>query len=343
MRGTDAPRHHHRYSRRRRRSRRAAWAMLSLPLAAVALYAMICLIAFLVMRRPARHFDATNNPGRFGVSYQEVRFRSRSGDVRVAAWQIPAAGSDRALVLVPGKDSSRSDELDGHFPELAAALARRGFNVLMIDLRGHGQSDAAPFGFGPDEKRDVEGAVDFLKTQGFRAGSIGVLGVSLGAAAGIYAAADDPDIGALVEDSSYAALGPILQRDWQGATRLPEFFLPGTELIDRWIDHRDVTTIVPADQIARIAPRPVMIVHGAIDGLIPVQDAYDLAAADPLAAIWIVPQAVHAGAYQVKPDAYVNRVSDFFSSALGHGSDASSANDRPTGLPSRRQSPAHAR
>jgi len=316
--------------------------MLSLPLLALALYAVICLVAFLAMTRPARRFDPGNNPGRFGLTYRDVRFRARGGDVRLAGWLIPAAGSDRALVLVHGKDSSRSDELDRHFPELAAALARRGFNVLMVDLRGHGQSDAARFSFGPDEGRDVEGAADFLETQGFHAGSIGVLGVSLGAAAGIYAAANDPDVGALVEDSSYAAFDLVLRRNWRSAAHLPEFFLPGTELLGRWIERRDVRTVVPADLIGRIAPRPVMIVHGAIDGLIPVQDAYDLQAADPSAAIWIVPQAVHAGAYQVKPDAYLNRVSDFFNSALG-GAGVGSTGIQPTAPPSRRQSPARAR
>lgn len=315
--------------------------MVGLPLLALALYFVVCLVAFAVMTRPERHFDARNNPARFGLTYREVRFRARGGDIGLAGWLIPATSSERALVLVHGKDSSRSDELDRHFPELAAALVRRGFSVLMVDLRGHGQSGAARFSFGPDEGRDVEGAADFLESQGFHAGSIGVLGVSLGAVASIYAAAADRDIGALVADSGYAALDPVLRRNWAGASHLPELFLPGTELLGRWIDHRDVRTVIPADQIARIAPRPVLIVHGAVDGLIPVQDAYDLQAADPSAAIWIVPQAVHAGAYEVKPDLYVNRVSDFFSGALGNSSAASDA--RVTAPPSRRQSPAHAR
>jgi uncharacterized protein len=302
--------------RRRRRSRRSVWPFLALPATAVALYGLICLIAFVVMARPERHFNPQNNPGRFGLAYGSVRFRARGGYVQLAGWMIYSPGSDRALILVHGKDGSRSDELDGRFPELAAALVRRGFTVLMIDLRGHGQSDAARFSFGPDEGRDVEGAADFLEAHGFRPGSIGVLGVSLGAAAGIYAAAADPDIGALVEDSSYAAFDPILRRNWRAASHLPGWFLPGTELVGRWIQHYDVRTASPADQIGRIAPRPVLIVHGQVDGLVPVRDAYDLQAAYPAAEIWILPQAVHAGAYEAGPGVYVNRIADFLGKSL---------------------------
>ncbi len=59
-------------------------------------------------------------------------------------------------MLVYGKDANRTRELDkdlsddvpGEFPDLAVGLSRRGFSVLMIDLRGHGQSGQARFGFG---------------------------------------------------------------------------------------------------------------------------------------------------------------------------------------------------
>jgi pimeloyl-ACP methyl ester carboxylesterase len=326
-----------RVRRRRRRSGPRVWPLISLPFAAVALYAVVCVAAFFVMSRPERHFNPQNNPGRYGAAYREVRFTARGGDVRLAGWLLPATGSDRALILVHGKDGSRSDELNGLFPELAAALERGGFNVLMLDLRGHGQSDAGRFSFGPDEGRDVEGGADWLKAQGFRPGSIGVLGISLGAAAGIYATAADPDIGALVEDSSYAAVFPIIQRNWSDASHLPDFFLPGTLLAGRWIEHYDIRTISPADQIGRIAPRPVLIVHGKVDGLIPTRDAQDLQAADPAAEVWIVPQAGHAGAYAAGRDAYVSRVADFFSKWLGAASEGPSAVLRSTAPPFRRQ------
>ena len=134
--------------------------------------------------------------------------------VEIAGWFIPSGRSRRVIVLVHGKDANRTRELDrdlsddvpGEFPDLAVGLSRRGFAVLMIDLRGHGQSGHARFGFGHTERRDVRGAVDWLVARGFCPGRIGVLGISMGAAAGIGAASEDDRIGAFVADSSFAEL-----------------------------------------------------------------------------------------------------------------------------------------
>lgn len=53
-----------------------------------------------------------------------------------------------------------------------------------------------------------------------------VSGVSLGAASGIFVAADDPDIGAILKDSGYAGLFPLMQQQWHKESGLPDI-LPG--------------------------------------------------------------------------------------------------------------------
>ena len=51
----------------------------------------------------------------------------------------------------------------------------------MIDLRAHGLSGGAESAWGIAERHDVEAAVDWIKSRGFQAASIGALGASLGA------------------------------------------------------------------------------------------------------------------------------------------------------------------
>lgn len=310
------------HAARSRAHRPWRWALWLTAVAAV-VYLGIGVVAATVLTTPQRHFSGDISPDTYHASYQAVRFLARGGDVEISAWYIPRAQSHQAVVLVHGKDASRTDEFDGRFVEFAAALGSamgpthgQGFAVLMIDLRGHGRSGNARMTFGPAEGRDIEGAVDWLKSQGFQPGSIGVLGVSMGAAAAIDAAAHDPDLGAVVEDSGYAAVYPLIQARWRKASHLPNFFLPVTLWMGRLLFGEDVRGVRPLDQIGRIPPRAVLIIHGTADTSVPIENARALKAADPSAEFWEVPGAGHAGAYEANPSAYVQRVAQFFGQNL---------------------------
>jgi fermentation-respiration switch protein FrsA (DUF1100 family) len=76
------------------------------------------------------------------------------------------------------------------------------------------------------------------------------------------------------------------------------------------------------DVVARLAPRPVLLIHGSADQYVPPsdQDQLDLAArAAPNAQVdfWRVPGAGHAASYHTEPTQYVDRVVTFFSAGLG--------------------------
>ena len=264
------------------------------------------------LTRPYPGFDPAETPATYQVAYQDVRFPARGGDVRIAGWYMPRAGSQRAVVLVHGKSVNRWIEFGGGFLKLAAALHARGFTVLMIDLRAHGESEGQRAGFGLRERRDVEGAIDWLKRQGYAPGSVGVLGVSVGAAASIGAAADDPDVGALVADCGFADMDALLRRQWGAASGgLPDFYRPGAIVIG-WLLGYDFYADRPVDEIGRIAPRPVLIVHGDADGLVPLSDAEQLKAAGPSSELWVVHGAGHGGSYRTNPQLYTERVIAFF-------------------------------
>jgi Lysophospholipase len=142
----------------------SATATLVVPL--VTIYLGISTYAASVVTLPQR--DAiVSTPADFGARFDEVRFPARGGDVEIAGWYLPQPETSRAVILVHGKDSSRSTEFQGRFSEFAAQLHKRGFAVMMIDLRGHGASGDARFSFGLAERRDILGAVDWLITQDF--------------------------------------------------------------------------------------------------------------------------------------------------------------------------------
>jgi pimeloyl-ACP methyl ester carboxylesterase len=197
-----------------------------------------------------------------------------------------------------------------------ARLYRRGFALLAIDLRGHGQSSDARLSFGKNEHRDVLGAVDWLLAQGYPPGSIGVLGVSLGAASTILAAAREPAIGAAVADCGYAEVASIVRANFTRATGLPTLLLTPARLFSRLFDGSDLLAMRPVDEVAKLDPRPLLIIHGDADRLVPIQHAYALHAAYPRSQLWVLPGGRHAAAFVSGPEAYVDHVATFFAASL---------------------------
>lgn len=275
----------------------------------------------------------TSTPADLGLSYQNVAFPSRGDQVMLRGWFIPGVQPDgsltaqRAIIVLHGSRSNRTDPGFGLL-KLSGALARHGFAVLAFDMRGMGESPPAPFGLGYLEQRDALGAVDYLRAGPLpypalgHPSAIGGFGISLGGATLLLAAAQEPAIQAIVSDSAYADIIPILEREIPKAGHLPAAFTPGGLLAARAIYGIDYYAVRPVDVIARIAPRPLLLIHGANDHYIPPANLDVLAAAArsaPHAQVqtWLVPGADHAQAYKVSGDAYVARIVAFYIAALG--------------------------
>jgi pimeloyl-ACP methyl ester carboxylesterase len=251
-----------------------------------------------------------------GIAFEAVSLPARDDGVEIAGWFVPAEDAAEAIVLVHGRNQCRSAEFGGAFLDLAAALHDGGFAVLAIDLRGHGESGEGRFSFGLHERRDVLGAVDWLEGRGFEPGNIGLLGVSLGAASAVGAAADDARIGALVTDSGFADIFPVIEGRWEEESGLPQVFVYSARLMVRLLFGYDVGASRPVDEIGSIPPRPLLMIHCQGDSTVPMAQLEEMRAAAPGALVWIVPGCEHARAYGADPEAYEERVIRFFDENL---------------------------
>ncbi len=243
-----------------------------------------------------------------------VHFAARDGLARIAATYLPAAAARGAVVFVHGKDACRGDELKTSTAELAARFNAAGLAVLMIDLRGHGDSSRARLTYGERERFDVLGAVDWLQAQGHA--RIGVLGASMGAASTLLAAADEPAIQAVVADSAFCDFGQMIERQYRKLSRLPGIVLPGALAIGRALTGVALQRVRPLDAATRLVGRPCLMIHSAGDRFIPPADALRLAAA-ARAELWITESHGHIGSYRAQPAAYTDRVLGFFARHLG--------------------------
>jgi fermentation-respiration switch protein FrsA (DUF1100 family) len=143
------------------------------------------------------------------------------------------------------------------------------------------------------------------------------MGFSMGAVVAIVSGALCPALAGVVAESSYARFSrPLAQvlhgwgYPWPIAHLAGEL---GTHFVARNLGF-DAAESAPVRLIGRISPRPVFIIHGEADPLIPVSEAHALyAAAREPKQIWIAPGAVHdGGAFAVYPEEYQRRVLAFW-------------------------------
>lgn len=266
-------------------------------------------------------------PATFGLRYQDVTFSSRTDHLQLRGWFIPGIRSDgsltaqRTLILVHGTGSNRASPL---VLGLSCALAKRGFAILAFDMRGMGESAPAPLSEGYFEQRDVLGAIDFLRSGPLpypnlgRPHAIAAWGDSMGAATVLLAAAHEPAIRAIVSDSGFAALVPVLQSN----PRYPGIFLPSVLLAVRVLYGVNFYATRPVDIVASIAPRPIFFIQGASDTVVPPANLMMLATAASAGhgahiQTWLVKGAEHIESFHVMGNLYLKRVIAFFTQALG--------------------------
>ena len=298
------------------RRRRGLLLGASAILVAALAWAGVSLVVAETLTKPYRRALASS-PADFDLIYEDVAFPSTGDGIPLRGWFVPAAGSDRVVLIVHGRNSNRTGD-DGQYVPHAAALAAHGYNALLFDLRGHGESGGVRYTLGTAEQRDVLGAVAYLQGRGFTPARMGFWSHSMGAATVLLAAAVSPDVRTIVADSSFARLEDLLDRELPRASGLPGFFNPPILFFARTLFGADARIVNPVEVVAGLPPGSLFIIHGEADGLVPVDHARRIAAAAGRAVydLWIVPGARHDRVSALLPKQYEQRVLAFFDEKL---------------------------
>jgi pimeloyl-ACP methyl ester carboxylesterase len=203
----------------------------------------------------------------FDVAHSEF-WCDTEDDVRLAGTRL-GSNEDTAIVIAHGFMAYRTKP---RWRVLAEGLAKH-FTVYTFDMRGHGQSAGACTG-GEKEMKDVHALVSYARARGHR--RVVTVGGSLGGIAVIGEAAQYRDVDAVATISCPAEWSTS---DSKMVKRMTWLF---TSSLGRAIARRVMGTTInlewgnpapPADQIGRIAPIPVLIIHGADDHFFPPAEA----------------------------------------------------------------------
>jgi len=278
-------------------------------------------------------FRPKNSPDSVGLFYKNITFTSRGSESKLSGWIIPPEIDSNSqdtqikktpwIVMLQGNNASRSDRKTGML-DIARALVKHKFGVLMFDMRARGDSPSAKASAGYYERLDLQGASDYLVSQGSDRNRIGVLGFSLGGAVALMAGSNPNNFKAVVSDSAFADYSLMLKNSMKGFKRPLTLCFPGMKFMAKTMYGIDISDISPARSIAR-SDTPVLIIHGEEDVLISADHARRLGRAvgasfeeidNGKETVWIVPGAGHMEAFRTQPETYVRNVTNFFNTHL---------------------------
>ncbi len=253
------------------------------------------------MKRTAFHTAAE-----YGLESEDVTFPATDG-LRLRGCWIPANDSKRTVILLHGHGGSLDWDL-----HRAPFLHEAGFNVFLFDFRAHGLSEGRLATFGYLERRDVLGAIEYLKGRGQN--RLGLLGFSYGAIASMLTAPLCDEVRAVVADGGPTRMRIALIAHGMdlGLPRwLAVWFAWATIIFTSIRFGANMFAYEPVRWVGKISPRPILFVHGELDKYVPDFDELYAAASEPKEA-WREVGVAHTKVSEVFPEEFRRRVVEFF-------------------------------
>ncbi|MHC5065436.1 MAG: alpha/beta hydrolase family protein [Planctomycetota bacterium] len=238
-----------------------------------------------------------------------IRDIESSDGLRLRTYLVPpiAPAKNVTVVLVHGLFRGGLE-----LEPIAAMFRELGAEVMLLELRSHGASEASSFSFGPRESLDVIAAVEWLQAQGRE--KIVLFGVSLGTAAVALACERLRGISALVLE---APMGEFLETAHGmlglGRMGIPQPFRGIMLAALGWRLGIDWDDVRPGEQLAALPEdTPVLLIGGGLDQRMRPESVREIFTSLPTREdrreLWIRADSGHGSVSQDDPEGYKQRL-----------------------------------
>ena len=187
-----------------------------------------------------------------------------------------------------------------------------GFNVILIDERGHGESKGHSITFGVKERKDADSWIKYAKETFGEDKRIVLVGISMGGATVLYASDLLKEGDKVIADCPYSTPKEVISNTLKMTLKMdPKFFYPVAVLSELVFGHANLNK-----EDARIhlknTKADIMIIHGEKDTLVPMEFSKALKDEFPDKIRYeSFPNAEHGLSYITDKERYRSLVNDF--------------------------------
>lgn len=251
---------------------------LRIPLIIFVVLLVLCLCGLMAIpmfiMRPMinQHMDVTvYSPSEFGVDAQALTLTTDDG-LSLVSWMTMADNPKGVVILLSGIQNPSVTA----FFSYAGMLADHGYASLLIEMRGHGDSQGYRVSLGMEEWLDVKAGVDYLKsTEDFKDLPTIVWGTSMGGTTAINAIGEIPEIDGIISCSAFSSWSEVFC-DNMINMGVPSFITAlDKPFIDLYLGFSygfDKLRINPKAEIQKLNGRPALLMHSTGDSQVPFEN-----------------------------------------------------------------------
>lgn len=259
-------------------------------------------------RNPERKHEKT--PLDEDITFEEIHFKTRNNK-KLYGWWIFKNSDYPTIVLVHGWGRN----VERMIPYLVE-LNQQHYNLLVFDSRNHGSSDKDKTSTMKKFAEDISASIDFVLNKPELINTkIGVLGLSIGGAAAIYASAHDDRIKSAVTVGAFA--NPMDVMKLQLSKRNVPFYPIGWILLSylQLMLGLKFNDIAPENHIEKVNA-DLLLIHGTDDATIPLSHAERLKkrSQNGKAELWVIPVKGHSDCHL--ETGFWNKIILFFNNTL---------------------------
>ncbi len=204
------------------------------------------------------------DPSQWGATFEDILYRAEDGVV-LRGWWVRGE-SDRAVLLLHGKGGSRNGYHCGIF-DLGRWYWRRGYSVMMVDLRAHGESGGHYTTLGLKEHRELLAWLEKIDPDHRYRWC--VHGFSMGAVTAMMMRQKAPTVvERVVADAPWIDFGYLAMRELRKRAWLPPTFYSYVRWIAETFFGQNFDVIDNRERVRSLCKEPVLYLFEGDDTLL---------------------------------------------------------------------------